>query len=154
MTRGWNDAERAALTALLSAGEEYFGDVIYESGFYGSAAAANATSERSALQDGLVSSLQSFASGQLPSDCPTCFRAADEELNRTYGKVLRANFDQSYGISRQGIRETQRKWLRYREALVTFGGIKYPQVSADAWRTYLTLGCTEHLREMLSLADP
>ena len=29
-------------------------------------------------------------------------------------------------------------WLKDREAWVAFGSIKWPQISADIWRTWLT----------------
>jgi hypothetical protein len=29
-------------------------------------------------------------------------------------------------------------WMRYREAWVQFGKVKFPSVTADSWRTWLT----------------
>lgn len=39
--------------------------------------------------------------------------------------------------TKEGIRTTQRSWLRYRDVWISFGAIHYPQVSADSWKAWL-----------------
>lgn len=41
-------------------------------------------------------------------------------------------------VTKDGIVSTQKAWVLYRDALVTFGAIHYPHVSADSWKTWLT----------------
>jgi len=155
MTRGWKTAQKAALAKLLSAGGEYFDAASYDAGFHGSAAQAERTSLRSGQEGDLLALVQRFESGQLPSYCPTCFRTADAALNQAYRRLLHSNFDdpdRTFGITKAGIRESQRKWLAYRDAWVAFGAVRYPRVPADAWRTYFTTEREHGLQAVLSLA--
>ena len=44
-----------------------------------------------------------------------------------------------------GMRETERLWLAYLVAWIQFARQKYPSVSADSWRTWLTQQRLEQL---------
>jgi uncharacterized protein YecT (DUF1311 family) len=45
----------------------------------------------------------------------------------------------AYGtVTPNGVKLAQRAWLRYRDAWVKFGVVKYPAVSTDSWKTWLT----------------
>ena len=71
----------------------------------------------------------------------------------THGKA--ATFDEPdamFGplgtIRPEGIRDTERVWIRYRDAWVAFGAKRYPSVPADAWRTWATTERERQLREL------
>jgi uncharacterized protein YecT (DUF1311 family) len=55
--------------------------------------------------------------------------------------------------SAERIRNTERAWLAYREAWVEFGGLKWPKVSADSWRTWLTQERTAELKQMVQAVE-
>jgi hypothetical protein len=65
----------------------------------------------------------SFSAGQADE--------ADAELNDLYRQ---SNLDQDAELQAMEI-----TWVRYRDAWVAYGAIKWPEVTADSWRAYLTL---------------
>jgi len=80
--------------------------------------------------------------------------AADAKLNAAYQRALSSYpphcLDDSSGsdedcVSQTSFRATERAWIRYRDAWVAYGAVAWPQVSADCWRTYLTLQRTKQL---------
>jgi hypothetical protein len=42
-------------------------------------------------------------------------------------------------IRPDGIRNTERIWIRYRDEWVRFGALHYPRVDGDSWKTWVTL---------------
>jgi uncharacterized protein YecT (DUF1311 family) len=64
--------------------------------------------------------------------------------------MIQSKKDFQWGSVKQAdIKHTQRVWLKYREAWVTFGRQKYPQVSEDSWRMWLTKKRIAMLKEFL-----
>ncbi len=65
----------------------------------------------------------------------------DAELNQTY-QILQKNKNLDTGVaadpSRSGIRNTQRKWIQYRDAWLAFSKINFPTVDKDALNASLT----------------
>ena len=81
-------------------------------------------------------------------------QGADQKLNEQYSQALAETAkdcpaaQDAYGIaclSPGELRKAERAWLRSREAWVRFGALRWPQVPADHWRTWLT---TQRLAEM------
>jgi hypothetical protein len=64
-----------------------------------------------------------------------------------YSKIQHTKDLDRGDVTAQKIQETQRLWLPYREAWVVFGQKKYPAVSADSWRAWLTRQRTDMLNE-------
>jgi len=52
-------------------------------------------------------------------------------------------------IDKAGIQAAQRAWLRYRDAWVEFGKVRYPAVPAHAWRAWFTRQRIDMLKELL-----
>ena len=97
---------------------------------------------------------EGFRNAGFPAFSENEFADADAALNRAYkGSMSKhpstcapqrsENYDQSC-TSRLDLRAMERAWIGYRDAWVTFGGIKWPQISADTWRTYLTRERVKH----------
>jgi uncharacterized protein YecT (DUF1311 family) len=53
-------------------------------------------------------------------------------------------------VTKDSIRVAQRAWLGYRDAWVAFAKIKYPLITLDTIRTWLTQKRTAELEEFLS----
>ena len=54
-----------------------------------------------------------------------------------------------YGtIQSEGVRETERLWLRYRDAWVAFAAARYPDTAADTWRAWLSRARARALSEI------
>ena len=71
------------------------------------------------------------------------FASVDAKLNAQYQVVLKqAATDCPTGgpacLGPDDLRKAERAWLRYREAWVAFGQIRFPGVPAAAWRAWLT----------------
>lgn len=103
---------------------------------------------------GLVEKLQ-YVQKAPPRFTEEEFRKADAALNVAYRQALQTSRvyyktkehpDSEIMPSAERIRDTERAWLAYREAWVEFGGLKWPEVSADSWRTWLTQERTAELK--------
>jgi uncharacterized protein YecT (DUF1311 family) len=106
------------------------------------------------LNDRLLGDLGWLEKGQLPSYSHEDFLVADGALNAEYGRVmadlnkaLAAQEDPYCPVSTrpETLRDAERAWIAYRDAWVAFARVRWPQVSADSWRTYLTLARTEDI---------
>lgn len=105
----------------------------------GSAHTAYLLGESIDLENDFIGSLENFENGQVPNFTSQQFSNADTKLNAIYKRIQTETKDASWGtITNNGIMKTQREWLKYRDAWVKFGSIKYPAVSATSWKTYLT----------------
>ena len=78
------------------------------------------------------------------------FAAADAKLNDVYKKVQHAAGEDWGTVTKDGIRLAQRAWLGYRDAWVAFAKVKYPSITSDTIRTWLTQKRTSELEEFLS----
>jgi hypothetical protein len=69
--------------------------------------------------------------------------AEDAALNAAYKRSLPNHpnpcpDDDDACVSANDFRAAERAWLRYRDAWLAYAAIKWPSVSADTWRAYLT----------------
>lgn len=92
---------------------------------------------------------EGFRGAGFPSFSARESEAADVALNASYRQDL-SNYpaqcqhteteetDDSCA-SQSEFRAMERAWIRYRDAWVAYGAIKWPKVTADSWRAYLTL---------------
>ena len=144
----WSPAERQALAALRQAHQAYVeahseGEV----DLTGTLRAAMQFGAEERLKDELLDMLQRLSRGQAPALTRAQFRAADSELNAAYREAMRGEFYDSPGaVTREGIRNAQRAWLRYRDAFLAFARIKFPRVASDSLAAWLTRQRTEMLR--------
>lgn len=115
----------------------------------GTARAAFQIEEESILSNDLVTAVVQLEKGKLPRYTQDDTIKADRDLNNVYGKI-QSKKDFHWGsVTQAGIKHTQRIWLKYRDAWVTFGRQKYPQVSEESWRTWLTRKRIAMLKEFL-----
>lgn len=152
MTANWPAKDRLALQKLLVAAKVFFKThAENEQDMSGTAHGAIAIGEETALNNQLVTDLQRFESGKLPKD--TDIKRVDHLQTEVFKKLMQLNYeDNNMGtLTKQGIRETERKWLQYKEAWVHFGVQRYPTTSANAWRVWITLNRIEQLKAILEL---
>jgi uncharacterized protein YecT (DUF1311 family) len=137
----WQPAEKAAWRELQKAADEFFAaSADNEVDLSGTGRNAFRIGHTAQLADGLVKALEAFEHARLPRSTPDEFKRADAELNARYRQLQTYKFEKfdSGSVTFDGIKTAQRVWLPYREAWVQFGKIKYPSVTADSWRTWLT----------------
>jgi hypothetical protein len=51
-------------------------------------------------------------------------------------------------VTKDGIRDAQRKWVAYRDAWTAFAARRYPKRSADEWKAWITSVRVEQLKTL------
>ena len=151
LTGGWSETDKRALAELRKA-ETAFADARAgeEVDMSGTARAALSIEEQQEQQADLLGMLRALADGKAPTFTSRELAAADAKLNATYRQVQQAADPSRWGtVTKDGIRTTQRAWLRYRDAWVAFAAVKYPAVSAESIKGWLTDKRTAMLRQFL-----
>ncbi len=155
----WTPAQRTAWADVRKSADSYFELVSREeTDMSGTARGAFAVEARERLDIALLDAVTRFESGKRPTQKAGDFARADKALNATYkatlAKLVAGLGDGIFGdygtIGPDGVRETQRAWLRYRDAWVRFAVLRWPGTQADAWKAWLTEERTEALAELVS----
>lgn len=115
----------------------------------GTARSAMQIEEESSLRNEFLTKVEMLNNDTPPQFTPDQYAEADKEINSIYTKIL-SKPDFSYGsVTRDGIKQTQRSWLAYRDAWVIFGQHQFPTVSKESWKTWLTKERTRMLKDLL-----
>lgn len=144
----WSEADKQSLQKLRNAAEQFFAvRVENEVDLSGTARAALQIEERDLLEKEWISSLKKINAGQFPDYTVLQFQQEDRKLNQVYKKIQEQE-DFSIGtITREGVKKTQRAWIKYRNAWLEFARQKYPQVQSESWEAWLTQQRIEMLKE-------
>jgi hypothetical protein len=89
--------------------------------------------------------IEGFPKDGLPHFSADDFAKADTSLNAAYNEALGGAGDACGAKDKDCkaeairiIRESERVWLRYRDAWIAFGGVRWPEVTRESWLCYLT----------------
>jgi hypothetical protein len=142
MTGGWTAAEKQAFARLRAAHAAYVeahgsGEVDLS----GTARAALAIAAEEALRDELVEVLERLRSGRALPTPAARLPAEDAALNAAYRKRLQETGGEDAGVgavTADGVRATERAWLRYRDSFLAFAAIKFPRVPRNELAAWLT----------------
>lgn len=105
----------------------------------GTARGAMYVEAEQAEEDRFLAILQSLIKGEPPASPKESFVEADAKLNVLYGKILKTKDSSARGtVTKDGIKATQRVWLRYRDAWVAFAKVKFPALAPENLTTALT----------------
>jgi len=146
----WSPADRQGFVELQRSATKFFGaSSRNEVDLSGTSRGAFEIGAAASLNDSFVAALESFEKGRLPKFTTAEFRFADAKLNVVYAAIQSTKHDPHMAgtVTPEGIKLAQRAWLAYREAWVQFGSRKYPSVTGDSWRTWLT-------RERIEMLQP
>ncbi len=152
LTRSWTPAQRRAFAPLHAAAQAYAkASSENEVDLTGTSRAAFAIDQEEHLTNAFFDLLKKLESGHQLTGSAAEYPAVDAGLNAVYQRIMAIETKPSergvYGskdslpwitVTKHGIRETERVWLRYRDAWVAFAAVKYPQLAADSLRTVLT----------------
>lgn len=146
LTKNWSEAAKAALKKLNKDAHDFLYNVKdYESDQGGRLSHVYAEEERRENEEAFVKLLQLISEGQLPKTSFKDFQAADKELNSIYRQVLLKIQKRDCRVincmelpNQDGIRLTQKSWLRYRDTWVALARIQFLSVSPLAIKTLLT----------------
>jgi uncharacterized protein YecT (DUF1311 family) len=151
----WTPPQRAALASLRKAAKDYFDNVAgEETDMSGTARGAMATDAYETLDVALLADVERFERRERPAKVPGDFARDDKTLNSVYRKILAAleiakkKDDFAYGtVTADGVRTTQRTWLRYRDAWAAFAAVRYPGTPKEVWLAWLSEARTKALVE-------
>jgi uncharacterized protein YecT (DUF1311 family) len=147
ITQTFTPAQTALFAALEEKARKYFdAHASNEIDLSGTARGEFYIEARDAMMRGFRRDVVEMEQGKAPQETPATFIAADRKLNEVYAKTLKQTFDGT--ISKDGVRNTQRAWLPYRDAFVQFAASRYPNVSADSVKTLLTRARTNTLEKI------
>jgi uncharacterized protein YecT (DUF1311 family) len=146
----WSPAERAAFAGLRrvhAAFVEAHG--LNEVDLSGTLRGAMAIHAEAGLRDQFQQLVARLAQGRVPAAGPARFVAADARLNAAYAALRRPGGADDMGtVTADGIRDTQRAWLAYRDAMLAFAARKFPAIPRDSLATLLTEQRTAMLGEL------
>jgi hypothetical protein len=143
--------ESNAFNALLAAFERYkaLHLRLFENGCGGgNACPALTVQEEARANYEFLNIAEGFKKDGFPTYSAIDLADADATLNKDYQRALAnyskdpcPNVDDGKGlcVSQTEVRGMERAWIRYRDAWVAFASSKWPHLSADCMRTYLTL---------------
>lgn len=139
--------QKMALTKLQQATKNFadaYGTDVYMENISGSIRNQAAISAQMDEKSFFQKSIEQAEEGNLPSYTQSEFAELDKQLNQAYKTYLRA-MPEAQGsspidsaLTKEGVRKTQRLWLKYRDAWVEYGHLRYPSAPAHAWKAMLS----------------
>jgi len=150
ITVRWRPGDQQALALLERAAKRFFkARSENEVDLSGSMRAAFIIAENARLETSFVADIGRFERGDLPNPHAD-FTAADALLNSLYSKLMKSGVRPEMGtVTADGIRQTERLWIAYRDAWTKFGRTKYPATRAESWQTWATQQRIDQLKDML-----
>lgn len=146
----WTPEERKGFEKLQKDFKDYLEARIDEIDVSGTVRASLQIGEENSLKDRFLKTLKECAQNKIPNFTSTQYQEADRELNTLYKKALTAPYFEGSGINSEGIKKTERAWLKYRDSWVAFGHLKCPKVTEDSWKTLIT---KERIKELQELTE-
>lgn len=146
----WSEADRTAYENLRKTADAFFNlRVDNEVDLSGTGRSAFMIEERRSLENDFLAVVALLEGGKFPVFSQTQFAQADGALNSVYKKIQKAP-EFHYGtVAREGIKQTQRAWIVYRDAWVVFISGKQYGVAPESIKTHLTRMRTRMLNEFV-----
>jgi hypothetical protein len=85
----------------------------------------------------IIETLEQFESGALPQHSADESHAAQAAEADLYLKTQTGGVSQWGTLTREGVKQSEDEWHRYRTAWIAFGKQKYPAVTEDSWNAWL-----------------
>jgi len=152
----WKAAQRRELKYLRKAMVEFAGARAWlETDMSNPAQAIRTIWAQEEVKNQFMSDLEQFERGSLPEFSPAQLTALNNQLDQAWRTLMHHMSAGSDGagacgtVGREDIQETQRIWLRYCGAWVTFGYARYPEVAAHSWLALLSGRRIRQLNELL-----
>lgn len=152
LIRNWSEEQKRSYRTLRKIADQFFQiRARSEQDLSGTARGQFVVEEEAKLRDEFLSSIKLFESDdKIPKE--TNFAAADKELNDVYSQLMKKEVIQQYStIRKSDIKDTQKKWILYRDAWVKFAAVKYPKTIPEVWKTWITTQRVSQLKELLTL---
>lgn len=127
-----------------------------EEGHGGTMRNASVIASTTAQQNEFVTLIQDIRRGVVPP-IHQSLADTDKALNLAYQNAMQriraeTRYAQDLGISNEGVRDTQRRWIKYRDAAAMAMTALHPDVTPEQWKSYLTAQRSAQLEKIL--VDP
>lgn len=151
LTADWTVTQKQAFKQLNSVAADYFSRrAAEETDLSGSARATEEIMAKDEMQASFVQAIEQFEQGNFPAYSSRDFKTSRETLMALYKKILRTKDTSAWGsVTTEDIQDAQKAWLGYSKAWVKFAEIRYPQVSATSWKTWLINERIKQLQDFL-----
>ncbi len=148
----WPKDQQTAYGLLKTAADDFFiTRSRNEVDLSGTGRAAFEIEEEDLLKKDFQKAISRFEKGKFPKFTSKDFKKSDFDLNDLYSRIMKLK-DLQYGtVTPEEVKTVQLKWVPYREAWVKFGSLRYPSVSGDSWRTWLTKARMKQLEDLGSV---
>ena len=144
--RGWTAPERAAFQKLRAAADDYFkARSSNEVDRSGTARAAQQVEEEENLERAFSALLDALERGALAPATAADLDELDRKLNLVYRRLMKTATPRWGTVTIDGIRETERRWPKYRDAWTAFAKVKFPKADSRAVKARLTRERTDLL---------
>jgi len=135
----WSLEEKYLYKNLQKASVDYFESRIEnEMEMSGSGAVEISIMENINLNNRMIDHMKKINQCDIPHWSNKQYKEADNKLNYLYNKLKKIDFSDVVGIKMDGIKKTEKSWLKYRDSWVLFGHKKCPDVSIDSWKMIIT----------------
>jgi len=165
VTAHWTPIQKNAFTTLKQAAYNYFDQrARLECDHSGMDPMSDEYQEQTTLRNNFIKNIKHFEQGHYPVFSSVDFKKSDAALNQAYNDFMNEasaaldsgdgyyfdciSCDNQNACGIPGVKTTEKAWLNYRDAWVTFAAVRYPNVSADSWKTWLT---QERIAQLYSL---
>jgi uncharacterized protein YecT (DUF1311 family) len=143
----WTAPEQAEFEKLRAAAGAFFSArSAGEVDLSGTARAALQSEEEERLEASFAALLDKLERNAVPPATAAGLADADRKLNAVYQQVMKTEKPDWGSITKDGIREAERKWPMYRDAWADFARLKYPRAGPTAVKVRLTRDRTDMLK--------
>lgn len=138
MSRAWTPAEKTAWDKVIAA-ETAYADAMTsgEVELSGTMRGVFALEAEGAIKVGTLGLLEALDARSFDKAVPGQLQKSDAALNAAWKKVMANSFADFGTVTKEGVRGTQRAWLKYRDAWIAFANLKWPGMG-DTAADYLT----------------
>jgi hypothetical protein len=94
--------------------------------------------EEASLKEHALSMLEQLERGELPQFSKNDLLQAEAAEKAAYDQTQHGKVSKWGTVTFDSVKKSEEEWVRYRDAWVNFGKQKYPKVSQESWKTWLT----------------
>ena len=140
--------------ALRKAADAFFdARVRSEVDLSGTARSAFQIDEKAKLENDLTEALDVLTSKKAPPASAQDLKTSDDTLNRVFADVMKRKTFRYGTVTQNGIRETERLWVAYRDAFVALASEARPDVPSAEWQAWITNERVDQLRKFADSDD-
>jgi hypothetical protein len=134
----FNETEKNTFIKLQAASKDFTkARIDNEVDLSGTARSMFQINEEAIQEKDFIESLQKLEKGKAPKYTHAQFLEEEKKMTSLNNKIQ--NSKETWGtISKDGINETQKSWLKYRELWIDFSKIKYPKYTSESISTWFT----------------